>query len=130
MIAQPEYRDHLDYLARARGVRFAAFLFSAGGNDIVGDAMPPLLRDYDPAKPGSWHVNPTAFRAKMREVSEGYRSVVQTVRKLQPKLPILLHGYDYALPLPKQGFSVPPRDGWLGEPLRARGVPDGPVGAR
>ena len=33
------------------------------------------------------------------------------------------------MPLPEQGFNVPPKDGWLGAPMRALGIPDGPVQA-
>jgi hypothetical protein len=129
MIERQEYRDYLDTLAEGQGIEFAAFLFSAGGNDLVGDTMRTFLRPFDAGQLPEWHLEPVLFARKTAEIVAGYETMIWHVRAFRPQLPILIHGYDYAIPLPDQGFSIPPRDGWLGEPMRAMGIPDGPIQA-
>lgn len=110
-------------------VSFRGMLFSAGGNDVVGDQMRTLLRDHDPGLNAVGHINAMTWAARLAELAAGYESMISAVHGVLPGLPILIHGYDHGNPLPDQGFSIPPLDGWVGAPRRARGIADGPLQA-
>jgi hypothetical protein len=118
--AKAEYADYVDHLTKPKGLK--ALLLSGGGNDIVGDEMVKYLRRFDPSKEPDWHIDRHAFRFRMGEIGTAYSNIIERVRSRYPDLPIVIHGYDYAVPLPSQGFNIPPKDGWLGEPLRGAGI--------
>lgn len=125
MVAEAEYRD---YLLRLSGqVSFRAMIFSAGGNDVVGPELKELLRQHDPALDAAGHIDGSRWAQKLGEILAGYEAMIAAVHGILPSMPILIHGYDHANPLPHQGFKVPPLDGWLGDPMRARSIPDGPL---
>jgi len=125
MVAQPEYSEYLDMLD-ARGVKVRAFLFSGGGNDIVGNQLYSLLKDYNENKSPEWHFDTPEWKANFEAIASGYQSLLTAIRAKYPQLPVLVHGYDYGNPLPQQPFRLPPLDGWLGAPMRRRNIPDGP----
>lgn len=91
--------------------------------------MKAFLRRHDPNLDAAGHVDAQAFARKIASMVADFETMIAAVHAILPKLPIVLHGYDYSVPLPDQGFHVPPRDGWLGEPMRALGIPDGPLQA-
>jgi hypothetical protein len=125
MVKEGEYRDYLRRLANEVPLR--AMLISGGGNDVVGEQMRLLLRDHDPALDAAGHLDTARWEQKLADILAGYESIIAAVQEIIPGTPILMHGYDHARPLPEQGFHVPPLDGWVGEPMRARGIPDGPL---
>lgn len=115
------------------------FLFSAAGNDIIGEdtetQMPvlfDLLKDFNGNNSDiEGHINKELLEEKMRFLKDAYTSVVNKVRNELgfEKLPIIIHGYDYAIPYPCAGHD--PRDPihaakneWLGEPLDKRNIKD------
>lgn len=129
MVAEAEYRDHLLRLQEKENVVFRAMLFSAGGNDVVGDQLRAFLKPFDRTLDAAGHVDSKAFSDKMARIVADFETMINSVRSVLPLLPILIHGYDYSSPLPEQGFTIPPKDGWVGEPMRALGIPDGPLQA-
>jgi hypothetical protein len=96
-------------------VRF--FLFSAGGNDVLGtDHLADYLRqrvsgDNDPANVPTYVL--PAFYRSLDGVDVLLRSIIKNVLNASPATRILIHGYDYVIPQ-NQGRS-------LGEPLAFRG---------
>ena len=131
-----EFVDLWKNLTRHRKLDVKALLFSAGGNDIAAKHFPNLILKYQNGLPAKSSLHPTNWLAKKKEITAGYQQLIDAIRLqqkvddddlLNPKIPILIHGYDYANPLPKQPFSVWPLDGWLGEPMRQRGYPDGQI---
>jgi GDSL-like Lipase/Acylhydrolase family len=64
------------------------------------------------------------YRRREKQIENGYRAILATIRGRWPKLPIIIHGYGYGRPLPDQDFAIPPRDGWTGKPMRDRGISD------
>jgi hypothetical protein len=135
----PEYwtellrlRDRLAPLRRS----VAAIVISAAGNDVIGadasgrSVLLDLLRDFKPGKPASWHLQPAAVKRTFDFLESGYGKIIATVRG-DPSfraLPIVFHGYDYAIP---GGWPGDPRrplwaeqDKWLGKPMRAKGIVD------
>lgn len=127
MVDAMEFVDIWRNLRDERKLNVRAMLFSAGGNDIVGDEFGKFLRPFANGQAAKDCLDVNAWKAKLATLLDGYDRVFKAVRKLDPSLPILVHAYDYANPLPSQGLQIPPRDGWLGEPMRKRGYADGPL---
>lgn len=105
-----------------------AFLFSGGGNDIVGEdgqgrsVITQIVKRFEAGKPASWYVDTPAVEQKMRFVEECYRRVLDNVAREFPALPVVCHGYDYAIPGGGPGETRNPSwaavDKWLGKPMR------------
>jgi hypothetical protein len=122
--------DHPEYVTALR--RYAsevrAFLFSGSGNDIVGEdvhgnaIIPQLLRSFEAGRPAAWYVDTEAFAEKLRSIEDRYRKVISTVSKEFPGLPVICHGYDYAIPGGGPGEWHHPLwakiDQWIGRAMR------------
>ena len=134
---EPKATEYLANL-RAQKDHVQAFLFSAAGNDIIGEnpetgdsELHGLLNDFDPnAGSVEAHINQSALNTRLGRLRACYEKVVTDIRA-EPDLatlPILVHGYDYAFPYPAKANDPrdPPyakRNEWLGEPLDKRGYP-------
>lgn len=126
----PEYMTAL----RSNRHRVRAFLFSGAGNDMVGEdadgvaVIEKVVKPYKPGESAAWHIDTPEFAAKLAFVEEAYRKVLATVASELPALPVICHGYDYALPGGGPDEWRHPiyaaKDGWLGRPLREKGVRD------
>ena len=129
-----EYLSELK--AHAKNVR--AFLFSAAGNDIIGEdpvtkvsALHGILRPFNgDLVDVAGHIDQEEVGSRIATLSASYAKVIAAIRAVPElqRLPILLHGYDYCFPWP-WGEDDPrnPRyaaqDEWLGEPFAKRGFP-------
>lgn len=123
MIKECDYWELLKTLD-AQGHHVRALLLSGGGNDVTGDSLECLLNQWHGQSEADELVNHHEVNRVFGSMVNDYRSIFERVRSGYPSLPILVHGYDYAIPLPDQGFHIPPRDGWLGDPMRAKGIGD------
>lgn len=139
LIREPEFLRtlvSLDAELRPQGRKVEALLLSAAGNDVIGEdasgrpVLFGLLREYRAGKSAAWHVEPKALRRTLDFIEAGYRKAIGEVRAIQEfrRLPIFIHGYDYAIP---GGFPGDPRNPiyaaqnkWLGGPLTARKIQD------
>lgn len=124
MIAEAEYKDYLEELINQRGLKVEGILLSGGGNDIVGKTFYHMLHDYEPGAIVDDLVNKAAFKKKFNEIHRYYTQVIEFISETYPDIPVFIHSYDHANPLPDQGYSLPPLDGWLGKWLRKRGILD------
>jgi len=99
-------RDMLDTYELLQRHRPEAFLFSGGGNDIAGQELFVMLYHHKAVQmhAGIPEINKNVLRGLVTEVfSRAYSDLIELVRiKLGnvglPHIPILLHGYDYAIP--------------------------------
>ncbi len=116
--------------------RVVGFLFSAAGNDVIGAnesnnaAISRLLKSRQRgADDAASHVDRAALAQVLGKLERNYDEVVKTIRanpRLK-RLPIFIHGYDYAVP---GGYPQDPRPKkiyanqgkWLGDPMRAKGI--------
>lgn len=128
--------EYMQALREQKG-RVRAFLFSAAGNDIIGEdqttGTPVLLQLIKPfngnPKDVAGHVDLAVLGQKLAFLKAGYTKVIDTVRA-EPglkKLPILIHGYDYTFPYPwgKKDPRKPKhaaKNEWLGKPLDDCGI--------
>ncbi|MBY5721780.1 hypothetical protein HFO33_35405 [Rhizobium leguminosarum] len=125
-----EFVDLWRNLRDVQRLDIRALLISAGGNDIVGEEFSQVLRSFAAGQSARDSLDAPAWKRKLGELVTGYEKTLRAVRQLDPSVPILIHAYDYANPLPDQGLTIPPKDGWLGEPMRKRGYADGPLQAK
>lgn len=96
---------------------YKVFIFSGGGNDILGGGgLTNLLRKksdgHGSAIPADY-VNQPVMAEVMGRLGKGYRKVAKEAKTFEPGILMLTHGYDHALPR-KNGK-------WLGTPLQAKG---------
>jgi hypothetical protein len=133
VLNQPEYLKGLRE-RRADGV--AAFLFSAAGNDIIGEdesgepVLTQILKPFAPGRDAAAHIDQARLAATLQFLESCYRQVIASIRAEAgfAALPILIHGYDYAIPHGQPDDRRSPiwaaRDEWLGAPLRSKGIDD------
>lgn len=133
VVRRPEYMEGLRK-QKAHGVQ--AFLFSAAGNDVIGQTaagtsvLHGLVKPFQAGRTPAWHVDQARLAAVLKFLRDAYRTVIRTIRSDPDfaELPILVHGYDYVLPGGHPGDPRRPlwaaRDKWLGRVMAAKGIPD------
>jgi hypothetical protein len=109
-----EYPEALEYLRHD----VKGFLFSAAGNDIIGEdpntqkpVLLELLNDYNGnISDIEGHINKELLEDRMSFLKRSYTDVINKIRHELgfERLPIFIHGYDYAIPYPCAGHD--PRD--------------------
>jgi N-acetylmuramoyl-L-alanine amidase len=128
---QPEYMAGL--IRHADAVK--AFLFSAAGNDIIGaditgtPVLEKLLKQSNGTEKPADLIDQAELGRRLGNLRDAYRNVIDTVRSDArfTALPIVLHGYDYAIPGAKDDQRDPiyaKPDQWLGQPMRKRNITD------
>ncbi|CAN7330085.1 hypothetical protein LJR090_002484 [Bosea sp. LjRoot90] len=128
--------EYMKGLLRMKERKVRAFLFSAAGNDVIGEdelgnpVLATLLKPYKKGQGAAWHIDQARLSKVLQFLEQAYRSVVATVRKDADfaKLPIIIHGYDYAIPGGFDGDKRDPawakQDKWLGSAMRAKKIVD------
>jgi len=129
-----------EYLTNLRSQKehVRAFLFSAAGNDIIGEdrvtkksALFDIINDFSGDENDvAGHINDQVLTERLGKLRAAYEKVISDIRG-EPgleRLPIIIHGYDYAFPFPH--VENDPRNPlhaknneWLGEPLDRRRFP-------
>jgi len=129
-------KEYMPELLRLKSHKVRAFLFSAAGNDVIGQdeygnpVLLRLLKDHSPGKSAAWHVDQAELSPILQFLETAYREVINTIRKDSDftKLPIILHGYDFAIPGGFNGDDRHPawakQDQWLGSPMRKKRIKD------
>jgi hypothetical protein len=132
----PEY---LQALEEQTANKVSGFLFSAAGNDVIGEdllgepVLGKLLKKHEPGKDAAWHVDQAQLSKILTTLERDYTKVISTIRLNSGfgKLPIFIHGYDYAIPGGFPGDKRDPvyakQDEWLGGPMKKKGIKDPPL---
>ncbi len=109
MVAQKQYVQKL------RSGNFRHFLFSGGGNDVLGS----INTFVKPCTPGDTnaanapnYVKPS-FATKVRNIVRLYETVADDARRAEPRAVLYVHGYADAIPVKGKRY--------LGAPLEALG---------
>ncbi|GAB3906996.1 hypothetical protein GCM10028803_40280 [Larkinella knui] len=114
------YQKTGEYLDAIDEQHPAFFLISGGGNDILGEQFRTFLKDNpDLSEPPGQ--NPRRFLndrvfAELDTLRDLYKAMFGHLKVHKPKLKILVHGYDYVIPL-----SVTNK-GWLGRYMIEKGI--------
>ncbi len=121
------YTPEFDKAFSLAGPDVRAFIFSGGGNDCMG-LLREVLRPYSPGKSPAWYLETQGFEQKLAFIRDAYRELLTRMQSIQPRLPAVLHGYDYAIPHSGEQDERRPVyaqwDGWLAAPLRSIGIDD------
>lgn len=128
----PGKQEYLKAL-KSRQKDVKAFLFSGAGNDVIGEdshgepVLFKLVKPFNGSMDAVSHINFTQFAETFSFLKKAYRHVIDSVRAVPDfaALPIIIHGYDYAIPGspddPRDPIYAAP-DQWLGQPLTSRGI--------
>jgi hypothetical protein len=105
-----------------------AFLFSGGGNDIVGEdengdpIISQIVKPFEASHPAEWYLDTDEFSRKLLFIEDCYREVIMKVAAEHPNLPVICHGYDYSIPGGFPGDTRNPfwakQDQWIGRAMR------------
>jgi lysophospholipase L1-like esterase len=116
--------------AKLRGIfrrcELDALLFSAGGNDLVGPDLLPLLRPWVDGMSAADLVDERRFGRRLRQIGDGYRELLDLLGDAGQTAPVLIHSYDYVKPSRKGAklLGVVRVSGpWLLPAFAERGVP-------
>ena len=127
----PEY---MKALVQQKANKVKGFLFSGAGNDVIGEdllgnpVLATLVKHFQAGQDAAWHVDKAKLANVLTQLEKDYRKLVATVRSDNDfkKLPIFIHGYDYAIPGGFPGDKRHPlyakQDEWLGAPLKEKGI--------
>ncbi|NJM33848.1 MAG: hypothetical protein HC850_03090 [Rhodomicrobium sp.] len=129
--------DEREYLPALREFRSSvkAFLFSASGNDIIGEDMfeidgqsvprpviSQMLRPFAGGLTARDYFDTDMFRGRIGFIEAKYAEIFAAIEAEFPELPVICHGYDYAIPALATGETRKPSwvqvDYWLGGPFR------------
>ena len=106
-----------DYLWHVQLEQPEIFLFSAGGNDVLGEASLKhiLLEHSKNGKQVEDYLHPEFLEKTLTNVFKNYKEMIEDVLFASPSTIILGHGYDYAHPR-KSGA-------WLAHPFESKNIP-------
>ena len=112
-----EILQEKDYLTLIRSGIYDFFIFSGGGNDVLGgSALVKLLKrkdaggnSSDPTK----YLNNSDVERVLSSIKAGYLNISNDVKEQSKKTMMFVHGYDY--PVPVKG------EPWLAKPFEKRG---------
>ena len=109
MVARAEYRRAIEQTGAT------ILLLSGGGNDLVADGnLSRHLRKFDPALQAADYLLPS-FDQLVATALGQFDRIYRDVAARYPKVRILCHGYD---------FAIPNKGKWLGKPMIANGIKD------
>jgi hypothetical protein len=100
-------------------------LFSAGGNDLVGPDLLPLLRPFTAGMSAEECLVEARLERRVRQIRDCYLELVDLCADARPGITIFTHGYDYPLPADRPVWFLGRLAGpWLYPHLLARGIAD------
>lgn len=114
-----EMLQHLEFPGAIKKEDPDAFLFSGGGNDIVGVGLSRSLRDSRNITTAKACFDETLFQAELNRIADLYRSVYSEAQNAKEGIPMITHGYAHPRP-GRRYFGV--LDWGLAKTLKAKKV--------
>ncbi len=111
---------HLRAGTPSGGYPWDCFLFSGGGNDIVGNPMALWIQPFVSAATPAQLINQPRFSAALAIVKSGYEDLIALRDSLSPTTELVFHSYDYAIP---DGRGVCGFGPWLWPSFELHGYP-------
>ncbi|WP_221391616.1 SGNH/GDSL hydrolase family protein [Dyadobacter sp. NIV53] len=114
------YQD--DYLDAIENEDPKFFLVSGGGNDILGKQFKDHLNEGGNIPVGSPETDyfKNTIWEKIDQIHSWYDQMFDKIRNKFPNLPIIIHGYDY--PIPVDTTKTPEKTSWLGKYMIEKGI--------
>jgi len=103
-----------------------ALLFSAGGNDLVGADLAPLLKRYVAGASARDLLAESRFERRLRQIQDCYRELLDLLADAGQATRLFVNSYDYVVPSKKRAIYAGPfriAGPWLEPALIARGIP-------
>jgi len=111
-----------DYLATIKTEKPKFFLVSGGGNDILGKQFKDHLNNganIPAGSPAQDYLKDTIWK-KIDQIHGWYVQMFNKIRLEFPELPVIIHGYDY--PIPVDTTQTPNKTSWLGKYMIEKGI--------
>ncbi len=107
-----------EYIAAIRKHKPAVFVLSGGGNDILGEQFRRYIKEGVVPTPNTKPADyvEELLLTDLNSLQSMYRSIFTKLKVSDPNLKILVHGYDYIIPLKVKN------KGWLGRYMIEKGV--------
>ena len=130
-LKNPEFLEAIDDATDIAGRTPDGFVFSAGGNDFLGevDDVPVFSIIMKRHAPGQKFDPDTSFvDEKLDErttlVRRGFRALVKEIRREHPELPVFVHAYDLVFPFDddQRAPIYAAKDEWIAGPLADMGI--------
>ncbi len=125
----PEFLEAIEDAADIAGRAPNGFVFSSGGNDILGEkndtpVFELIVRPHAPDEPFDLATAfvPDALQEQLDLITRGYSTLVREVHLDFPDLPIFIHGYDRVFPFNPSNGADHRKGKWIQPPLFAQGV--------
>lgn len=108
------YMKKKEYLKAIKEEEAQIFLVSGGGNDILGKQFREFLRAVPAENDGAYsrYLEDT-FMKKLDDLEKWYRDMFTELHDRYPNLRILVHSYDYVIPVDTD--LTPRKTSWLGK---------------
>ncbi len=106
-----------DLVAALKETNAEIVALSGGGNELIGDDFPTVLRTPDHALSAVDFIEPEQLSEKIAKVIDGFEEIIQRLISVDPKVQICAHSYDY--PVPRQQKAT-----FLGPVLSDLEIPD------
>ncbi len=113
------YAEQAEYFKAVEREKPSILLLSGGGNDILGKQfLDHLVDEFPQREPG---VEPqrflkSTFFDRIKEIGVVYASIFDRVKNQDPKIQVIVHGYDYFTP------GNDPRRGYLGRYMLKKNI--------
>ena len=113
-------REYVEAI-RTEGAKF--FLVSGGGNDVVGEEMKGFLRDKPDANDNTpkRYLN-DAFEKQLKRLEELYIKMFDELLTLKQSPHIIVHCYDYIIPIDTRLPGNQGKSSWSGKHMIAAGI--------
>jgi len=99
------------------------FLFSAGGNDVVGENLPNFLNTYQPGMTWMDCINHPYLEFRLADLARAYQRLADLRDAYKPRTYIFTHAYDYAIPSGKRvRILLFTAGGWLQDQFLTKGI--------
>lgn len=109
-----------ELLAGIEAQRPTIFLMSAGGNDVLGEQFRDFLETTFNDHPAPRRYLKDKLLEELDFLQDIYRTIFQTLARQHPALQVIIHGYDYIIPV--DTVAEPNRQSWLGKYMIERGI--------
>ena len=98
MLGVTQRRRIADHLANPADGRFDAMLFSAGGNDLVGDLFCLWLKDAYPGLAPKYGIDRPRLAHIMGVVEAAYVDLIRIRKSIDEECVLFVHAYDFPFP--------------------------------
>ena len=124
MLGVEQYKLLVEHLSNGcpAGGAWDVFLFSGGGNDIVGNPMALWVKGWNSLLSPEEHLNTPRFASALSLVRAGYEDLISLRDRLSPTTCLVFHAYDFAIP-DGRGVCLNAVGPWLKPTFDLRGFP-------